>query len=114
MRERTTAEMMVLDLLAGADGSGVRSCHRISVRTAQETMCTFFVIIPYIDTDPSGPTSFCSVKTNESTGSSADSYSKLIGGYSISKSCLLDLMITTFPTAISVVLYCRTPSTFIA
>ncbi len=50
MRERTTAELMVLDLLVGTDGSGVRSNHRISVRTVQETRCTFLVIIPYTDT----------------------------------------------------------------
>jgi len=35
MRERTTAEMVVLDLLVGTDETGVRSYHRISVGTVR-------------------------------------------------------------------------------
>ncbi len=62
MRERTTAEMVVLDLLVGTDETGVRSYHRISVGTVQEIRCTFLVIIPYIDANTSGPTSFCSAE----------------------------------------------------
>ena len=95
MRERTIAEMMVLDLLVGTDGSGVRSNHRISVRTVQETRCTFFVIFPFMDTALPDRRASAGAKINESTGSSSI-HIQMIGGYSISKSCLLDLMVTTY------------------